>query len=273
MALNILSLGAGVQSTTLALMAAHGEVTPMPDAAVFADTGAEPDNVYEHLRWLRSANVLPFRVHVVRRLFGLETAMLALADAGQGDDDYVYGGGVNIPLFTVNQDGSGGMMRRGCTTDWKVAVLDGYAKKLMKEANAEHAVKWIGYSLDELQRIKNSLKPWYSFRHPLIEKRMSRGDCLAWMERNGYPPPPKSACYFCPFKSRDSWRHMRETDPQTFERAVQFERRITHGLRGTTASRLFLTAARVPLNEVDLNSAEDDGQVSFMDECEGGCGL
>ena len=63
--LTVLSLGAGVQSTTLALMAAHSEITPMPDCAIFADTQAEPAAVYEHLRWLMSPNVLPFPVHVV----------------------------------------------------------------------------------------------------------------------------------------------------------------------------------------------------------------
>ena len=57
--LRVLSLGAGVQSTTLALMAAHGEIGPMPDCAIFADTGWEPKAVYEHLAWLRSPNVLP----------------------------------------------------------------------------------------------------------------------------------------------------------------------------------------------------------------------
>jgi hypothetical protein len=36
--LRILSLGAGVQSSTLALMINKGEV-PMVDAAIFADTG------------------------------------------------------------------------------------------------------------------------------------------------------------------------------------------------------------------------------------------
>ena len=63
--LRALSLGAGVQSTTLALMAAHGAVGPMPDCAIFADTGWEPRAVYEHLDWLMSANVLPFPVFVV----------------------------------------------------------------------------------------------------------------------------------------------------------------------------------------------------------------
>jgi hypothetical protein len=40
--LRVLSLGAGVQSTTMALLAAHGEIGPMPDCAIFADTGWEP---------------------------------------------------------------------------------------------------------------------------------------------------------------------------------------------------------------------------------------
>lgn len=63
--LRVQSLGAGVQSTTLALMAAHGETGPMPDCAIFAEAGWEPKAVYDHLDWLRSPNVLPFPVHVV----------------------------------------------------------------------------------------------------------------------------------------------------------------------------------------------------------------
>lgn len=61
--LRVISLGAGVQSTTLALMAARGEVGPMPDCAIFADTGAEPLAVYKHLDWLEKE--LPFPVYRV----------------------------------------------------------------------------------------------------------------------------------------------------------------------------------------------------------------
>ena len=49
--LRILSLGAGVQSTTLALMIEKGEI-PMVDCAIFSDTMGEPKKVYEHLDWL-----------------------------------------------------------------------------------------------------------------------------------------------------------------------------------------------------------------------------
>jgi hypothetical protein len=61
--MHIISLGAGVQSTTMALMAAHGEITPLPHCAIFADTGAEPLGVYRDLDWLERQ--LPFPVHRV----------------------------------------------------------------------------------------------------------------------------------------------------------------------------------------------------------------
>jgi 3'-phosphoadenosine 5'-phosphosulfate sulfotransferase (PAPS reductase)/FAD synthetase len=61
--LRVLSLGAGVQSTTLALMIEKGEI-PMVDAAIFADTGAEPKEVYTHLEWLKKQ--LSYPVHIVQ---------------------------------------------------------------------------------------------------------------------------------------------------------------------------------------------------------------
>src|SRR5690606_3623733 len=61
--LRVLSLGAGVQSTALALMAAHGEFEHAPDCAIFADTGWEPRDVYEHLD--RLERELPFPMYRV----------------------------------------------------------------------------------------------------------------------------------------------------------------------------------------------------------------
>lgn len=60
---HILSLGAGVQSTTVYLFAMEGAVHL--DAAVFADTGDEPQAVYEHLKWLQSLNGPP--IHIASR--------------------------------------------------------------------------------------------------------------------------------------------------------------------------------------------------------------
>lgn len=52
--LNVISFGAGVQSTTLVLMAIHGLIA-RPDAVIFADTQSEPQWVYETLKWVAQA--------------------------------------------------------------------------------------------------------------------------------------------------------------------------------------------------------------------------
>lgn len=53
MKLRIENLGCGVQSTTIFLMAHEGIIEPI-DYACFADTGEEPEEVYQHLEWLRN---------------------------------------------------------------------------------------------------------------------------------------------------------------------------------------------------------------------------
>ena len=50
--------------------------------------------------------------------------------------------------------------------------------------------------------------------------RVVRDDCLRWLERNGYPAPPKSSCIGCPYHSDSLWRQMREEDPDAFADAV-----------------------------------------------------
>ena len=53
--MRILSLGAGVQSSCLALMAQEGLTKHKPDYMIFADTGWEPKFVYEHVEYLKKA--------------------------------------------------------------------------------------------------------------------------------------------------------------------------------------------------------------------------
>lgn len=156
------SVSAGVQSTTMALMAAHGELGPMPDCAIFADTGWEPRAVYEHLDWLMSGNVLPFPVHIV--------------SAGNIRDDLMAAGGgsrwASIPAFTKTvtpagaivpvldegEDGdiieigsrstlretvSIGMIRRQCTTDYKIVPIRRKVRELAgltRKRSPGHAV-------------------------------------------------------------------------------------------------------------------------------------
>jgi hypothetical protein len=114
-AVRILSLGAGVQSTTLALLAASGEVTPMPDLAIFADTGWEPAAVYQQLEWLRTPGRLPFPVRVVRA-GNIKDGILARQNTTGGR----YAA---VPWYTTNPDGSTGIGRRQCTSEYKLTPI------------------------------------------------------------------------------------------------------------------------------------------------------
>lgn len=107
--LRALSLGAGVQFTTMALLAAHGEIGPMPHCAIFADTGWEPLAVYTHLEWLMSGNVLPFPMHVVSS----GNIRAQLLEAGEGRRwasipafaRTVTPSGAELPVFGEDEDG------------------------------------------------------------------------------------------------------------------------------------------------------------------------
>jgi hypothetical protein len=270
--LHLVSLGAGVQSSTMALMAAVGEITPMPRAAIFADTGAEPASVYRWLDWLEKQ--LPFPVFRVMQHNGLETGSLRVRQRKDGKGSWVPSG---IPHYSVNRDGSFGHGPRQCTQDFKMAPLRRQAKKLMRLEGYKIAVQWIGISLDEAHRMKPSKVRWLVCQWPLIELRMKRNDCLRWMEKMGYPHPPRSACVFCPYHSDREWRRLRDEEPEEFQRAVRFERQYQEAKALTVSKKGFvpyLHDSRVPLDQVDFSTDEDQGQqLLFGNECQGLCGV
>jgi hypothetical protein len=206
--LRVLSLGAGVQSTTLALMAAHGEVGPMPDCAIFSDTGWEPPAVYAHLAWLMSPNVLPFPVHIVSAgniredlIAGAQGARWASIPAFTRN---ITPAGTAMPVFDEDDDGELvrigarilltdridiGMIRRQCTKDYKIVPIRRKVRALVgltgrRSPNTPIVEQWIGISLDEAIRMKPSFEDWQVNRWPLIEQRLSRQDCLRWLTRH-----------------------------------------------------------------------------------------
>jgi 3'-phosphoadenosine 5'-phosphosulfate sulfotransferase (PAPS reductase)/FAD synthetase len=270
-----LSLGAGVQSSCLALMAAKGEITPMPNAAIFADTQAEPKSVYRWLDWLQTQ--LPFPVIRVTR--GDLTAESLQINPFKSDPTRSWVKAL-IPAFLENPDGSKSLMGRQCTFRYKVEMLERTARQLAGIKRGQRKVtvtQWIGISWDELQRMKLPRKPWTQHRWPLIERRMTRRHCLEWMEVNGYPEPPRSACIYCPFHTNAQWRRMKDEEPEEFDRAVKFERDLDNAMKATNqkAVKPYLHASLTPLDQVDFSTDTERGQgaFDFQAECEGMCGV
>jgi hypothetical protein len=266
--MNIISLGAGVQSSTMALMAAHGEITPMPDCAIFADTGAEPRKVMDWLDWLETE--LPFPVYRVMHRTGLTDHI----------KDGVRGLRIANPPFFADVDGKGvrGPLRRQCTSEFKINPIRRKVRELLGLAKGERAggkmaIQWIGISTDEAQRMKPSHEAYVKHIWPLIDKGVSRLQCLEWMSAKGYQTPTKSSCTYCPYHDDKTWREMKNNDPVSFAEAVEIDELIRDGVKGVK-NKLYLHGSLKPLTTVDFRNAKDMGQIdAFDNECEGMCGV
>ncbi|HLE04793.1 MAG TPA: hypothetical protein VI729_09335 [Anaerolineales bacterium] len=260
--LRILSLGAGVESTTLAMLSKHGEL-PALDHAIFADTGWERQVTYDHLRWLIPQ--LPFPVHWL-------TPARKIQEQPERTPGTRF---ISLPMFT---NGGEGRLWRQCTKEWKIEAIHRKVRELVGLAPGERGgreireERWIGYNREQVGRIADPMSPWVQHRYPLIEDRpMNRLECIAWMFAHGYPEPPRSSCIGCPNHTDAEWRRLKIDSPEEFAQAVEFER--VHGSsRGAQREQAFLHRSCVPLNQVDLSTAEDRGQLNWLDHCGGDCG-
>ena len=136
--IKVLSLGAGVQSTVLALMAEQEEYgLEKPDIAIFADTGWEPPAVYQHLNWLEkqlSFNIVRLSVGNIR-----DNIM-----EGVAPDGHKF---LGIPVFTINGDGSKGRLIRQCTSNYKVEPIQAYLRDYLGLQRGMRAPKEVGVEM------------------------------------------------------------------------------------------------------------------------------
>lgn len=291
-----LALGCGVQSAearfrrTLAEMIAEGEL-PVVDAAIFADTGDEPDYVYTQ------------RDYLVERLAGVGVPVITvsagnlIADILSADARFAA-----MPVFTRQVDGRVGQMQRQCTSEYKIRPLERWirqrllalglaktiARRVMREKGSRtieaiyvnrnvQVEAWLGLSIDEAERLKPNPVPWITNRWPLVERHFTRHACKTWLKKRGLPIPRKSSCRVCPFHADAYWREMRADHPEDWAHAVAFDAALRDGslrLSATARGALFLHRTCIRLSEIDLSTPQERGQRDFFDACdEGYCGV
>ncbi len=254
--MKVISLGWGVQSFTLAAMAALGEIEPI-DAAIHSDTGFESALTYDFAKrwtpWLEDHGVKVVTVH-----------------GTDGDCSKIYNPSPNgkflkIPAFSINQAGKTQIGMRQCTGAWKIAPMRRWEQK---NRNKQHIDQLIGISFDERERMRLSDVKYIRNIYPLVDRRITRFDCKQWLESHGLEIPPKSACVFCPYHSLAQWRETKSV-PADWKRAVEVDDLIRHGENGKMK---FLNAKCVPITELHLETQEELGQMTFF-ECSGSCWL
>lgn len=338
--IHIISLGAGVQSSTDALMCSEGETGPMPECGIFADTQREPLSVYLWLAKLcgcvvefrddgrpfvrpgiYKSGILAFPVHIVTQ-GDIGEGALRIRQRRDGNGAWVPSG---VPHYSINTDGSHGHGPRQCTRDFKIVPIEKELRRIigkpaMLEWRRKHknalkeisiykkelavwkrnkkngiegpmpihpdaawdecqydplTIQRIGISTDESSRAKPSRVPWTLHRWPHLERGINRAGCEEWLSKRGFKAP-KSACEFCPYHDDDQWISMRENEPESFKRAVQFD----YAYRAAKVKTLrasgfepFLHSSRVPLDKVAFRKSHGKQLTMFNNECEGMCGV
>ena len=273
--LTVISLGGGVQSSVIALMAAEGLLKPMPDFAVFADTGWEPKGVYQHMDWL--AEQLPFPIQRVDNGNIREDILAGTNSTGQQF--------ISIPAFIRSANGKTAIVKRQCTREYKLTPIEYGLRDLLGLGHGERVPEgvfvelWIGISRDEIIRMKPSRQNWIEHRWPLIDDVVyTRSDCKRWFDEK-YPGRilPRSACIGCPYHTDAEWGNIKNNDPESWADAVF----VDEALRSMASAerfggrKMYLHSSMQPLREVKFKSAspKETTLSLFGNECEGLCGV
>lgn len=251
--IRVLSLGWGLQSTALAVMAARGEIDV--DFIVHADTAYESSHTYAYAE--------KFTPWLVEQGCTVITVRDFKATTGNASHEWH---GTFIPAFTLSEEGKGGQLRRQCTQKWKIAPIRRFSAMVLKALGREKTPgciqQLLGISLDEFTRAKDSDVKYIEHVYPLLDMRMSRADCAGYLERNGIETPNPSACTFCPYHSNTAWQEQKREDGPDWAQSIK----VDDLLRDQRPPYpLFVHAARVPLEDA-VSIPEDDGyaQGSFF---------
>ena len=275
--LRILSLGAGVQSSTMALMANEGAFGPLPDYAIFADTGWEPKKVYEHLKWLKTQ--LKYPVIICKNHLKSGSIKEDIVNEISKEKGFLH-----IPFFAKNTEtGKIGIGPRQCTRNYKITPINRKIRHLIGLKDRQRFPRsiwvevWVGISTDEAMRMKPSREKWIKNIWPLIDKNMSRQACLDWYDGKNYRTPAKSSCIGCPYHDNTLWNEIKKESPEEFEEACKIDDMMRHSANNKNIER-YLHRRAEPLRSIDFDKLlqkkkKDDQLDLFNNECEGMCGV
>ena len=267
--INILSHGAGVQTSCMVYMCINGEL-PKPDLIVFADPQWELIATYDYLKKLMTdvSNAdIPFHIATSGNIY--EDTMTSAKTGNRAP---------SMPFFTED-GGEQGIVGRQCTSDYKIEIVKRVARQFVGLKKGERSKyifnMWQGITTDEIERIKTSGDKKIQYKYPLFDAGMDRQDCINYLTKNGHGVPPKSSCVGCPFHSRQHWVDIYKHYPKEFQKAVELDHAIRNHKK--FKSKLYLHKDRIPL-EIAVKRDAEQGDLfydydGFKNDCSGSCGV
>jgi len=263
---SIMLFGAGTQTIAMLLMALDGKFYSVPDEFIFADTGDEPDRVYEYFEMFKKYinNKFGFKITTVRRNEkSLSQSILDFLDEKTTEKPKT------LPYRTEN-----GLMRyRQCTDHYKIRPIKKYVKEKYKPDKNNTIEYWFGISYDEMWRMNISQVSWIYNRYPLVENEIKRIDAINYvMNVHGLPEPPRSSCIECPFHNEFEWNEIKTKEPKNWDRVVKFDEKIRN-FPGVN-NKLYLNKnGKIAKPLKDFKYVKQATLFGANEECGGYCGV
>lgn len=225
------AFGGGPPSVALMILNAWGEIIPKAEVIVFADTGGEKARTYE-LMPIYEAWAAEHDLEMVTTRAHMESLTERMLN-NQGAK------GVPAPVFTET-----GMGRRMCTVRWKIQPNEKWLRA--KFGRRTRLVAQIGYTYPkEILRVRDAKYKLTTNRYPLLEKKLTRQNCVEIIQMAGLPVPPWSACKYCPLQPKGAWQQLASVYTEDFQEVIP----IDEGLRSHGGPPQWLSSTRRPLAE------------------------
>lgn len=276
--MKILSCGAGMQSTALALMSCanklildnrsdgfdftYQEPVPVYDAIMFCDLELEPSWVYSQVHFIKEACEwagIPFYV--------LESSLYS---------DYIKNFGnarvVSIPFWSVDEEGKKGKMMRNCTLDYKINIMQKFARQELlgykkgqrtKPEDMKAHEMHLGFSKEEERRCKENPHKMFVNKFPLCDMELTRADNYAYIKDIWGLETKASACCFCPFHTNYFFDYIKKNNADEYNKTVEFDRMLEEQQPNTKIrSKLYISKSRKRIE--DLVTEECNDKECFM---------
>lgn len=253
--LHVLSWGGGTQSTALMLKFLKGEVLdhknePIKlDYIIFADTNNESEMTYQQVFKVRKyiKETYGYDIHITKRNeeYLPDDTIIKMIQSGEIESyrqskyyDLFQGHVLNMkghvksvdmmPLYTRNDYGEVGKTSvKACTVVFKIAQLK---KELRKLEGVQRFTKdtykiilYIGFSIDEVRRLKPSPDSYIENQFPLVWLGMSKVDCINYVEKELGFVPRSSVCNMCYANDVDTIYDVYKNDPKGYARLLDLD--------------------------------------------------
>lgn len=278
--MKILSCGAGMQSTALALMSCanklinekrvnnftYTEKVPIYDVVLFCDLGLEPSWVMNQVYFIQQACKwagIPFYI--------LKSNLY---------DDYLENFGMNrvvsIPFWSINEEGKKGKMMRNCTLDYKITLMQNFVRwKLLgykkgartKQEDIKAHEMHLGFSKEEERRCSENPHKMFVNKFPLCEMNLIRADNYAYIKDIWGLETKASACCFCPFHTNYFFEFIKKNHKSEYEKTVEFDEMLENQQPNTKIrSKLYISKSRKRIKDLLPEECKDKECFIYRDE-------